>query len=131
MIIADNDTELLIVTNNHVVSGEESLEVQFIDGTTAEAFIKGTDRANDLAVITVSKDSLSDETIDAIAVAEIGDSDTLKVGEPAIAIGNALGYGQSVTVGVVSALNRQIASSNDNSGNTFIQTDAAINQGNS
>ena len=131
IIIADNDTELLIVTNNHVVSGEESLEVQFIDGTTAEAFIKGTDRANDLAVITVSKDSLSDETIDAIAVAEIGDSDTLKVGEPAIAIGNALGYGQSVTVGVVSALNRQIASSNDNSGNTFIQTDAAINQGNS
>ncbi len=130
IIIADNDEELLIVTNNHVVANEESLEVQFIDGATASALIKGTDRANDLAVITVSKADMEETTLDAIAVAEIGDSNTLKVGEPAIAIGNALGYGQSVTAGAVSAVDRQFAGT-ERSENTSIQTDAAINQGNS
>ncbi len=130
IIIGKTDDELLIVTNNHVVEGEDSLEVKFIDDTEVDAHLKGTDGPNDLAVIAVSLDSLDKETLDAIAVAELGDSDTLKIGEPAIAIGNALGYGQSVTAGIISALDRQFQSQ-DGTDYTFIQTDAAINQGNS
>ena len=118
------------MTNNHVVEGEDSLSVKFIDDTEADAHLKGTDSPNDLAVIAVSLDSLDEKTLDAIAVAELGDSDTLKIGEPAIAIGNALGYGQSVTSGIISALDRQFQSK-DGTDYTFIQTDAAINQGNS
>ena len=127
IIIAQNEEELLIATNNHVVEGEDSLEVQFIDGTQVTAKIKGTDAGYDLAVISVALDELSDETMDAIAIAELGDSNALKIGEPAIAIGNALGLGQSVTAGVISAVNREL----NDSTHTFIQTDAAINQGNS
>lgn len=130
IIISKTDDELLIVTNNHVVADSDELSVQFIDDTTATANIKGTDSTNDLAVIAVSLDDISDDTMNEIKVATLGDSDDLKVGEPAIAIGNALGYGQSVTTGVISALNREITDDNGNT-NTFIQTDAAINPGNS
>ena len=132
IIVGENDTELLIVTNNHVISDSTELKIQFIDGSIADAKVKGTDANMDLAVIAVSLDSLSNETISNISIAVLGDSESLKVGEPAIAIGNALGYGQSVTTGVISALNRQIAMSEDGSTTgTLIQTDAAINPGNS
>ena len=132
IIVGENDTELLIVTNNHVISDSTELKVQFIDGSIADAKIKGTDSNMDLAVIAVSLDSLDHSTISNISIAVLGDSENLKVGEPAIAIGNALGYGQSVTTGVISALNRQIAMSEDGStSGTLIQTDAAINPGNS
>ena len=130
IIVAMTDDELLIVTNNHVVENADSLSVQFIDQQNAEAAIKGTDPSNDLAVIAVSLDGLSKDTLDTIRVATLGDSDKLQIGEPAIAIGNALGYGQSVTVGYISAINREIRDENGASG-TFIQTDAAINPGNS
>ena len=130
IIVAKTDDELLIVTNNHVVQDADSLSVQFIDEKNCDAAIKGTDAGNDLAVIAVSLDDLDQDTLDAISVATIGDSDNLQIGEPAIAIGNALGYGQSVTVGYVSALNRSITTEDGNT-NTFIQTDAAINPGNS
>ena len=130
IIIAKTSDELLIVTNNHVVADEDSLQVQFIDETTAEANIKGTDSDNDLAVIAVSLKDLDKDTLDKISVAELGDSDELLVGQSVIAIGNALGYGQSVTVGVVSALNRELETE-DGLTNTYIQTDAAINPGNS
>lgn len=130
IIIAENETELLIATNNHVVDGADKLEVTFIDGSVAEAQIKGKDSDMDLAVIAIPLDSLTDETKSAIAIAEMGDSDALKLGEPVIAIGNALGYGQSVTGGYVSALNREIELEDGSTG-TFIQTDAAINHGNS
>jgi serine protease Do len=125
IIVAQNEQELMIVTNNHVVEDNNSLIVKFIDDSEAEAYVKGTSPDEDLAVISVSLGDLSDETLDAIAIAALGDSDTLQVGEPAIAIGNSLGYGQSVTTGVISALNRNI---NDS---YFIQTDAAINPGSS
>ena len=95
IIIGENDNELLIATNNHVISDAESLEVQFIDGSDAKAHVKGADADMDVAVIAVAKDDLDGSTKDAISIAELGDSDELKVGEPAIAIGNALGYGQS------------------------------------
>ena len=132
IIVGENDTELLIVTNNHVISDSTELKVQFIDGSIADAKVKGTDVNMDLAVIAVALDSLTNETISNISIAVLGDSEGLKVGEPAIAIGNALGYGQSVTTGVISALNRQIAMSEDGSTTgTLIQTDAAINPGNS
>lgn len=132
IIVGENDTELLIVTNNHVISDSTELKVQFIDGSIADAKVKGTDVNMDLAVIAVALDSLERETISNISIAVLGDSESLKVGEPAIAIGNALGYGQSVTTGVISALNRQIAMSEDGStSGTLIQTDAAINPGNS
>ena len=132
IIVGENDTELLIVTNNHVISDSTELKVQFIDGSIADAKVKGTDVNMDLAVIVVALDSLDRETISNISIAVLGDSESLKVGEPAIAIGNALGYGQSVTTGVISALNRQIAMSEDGStSGTLIQTDAAINPGNS
>ncbi len=130
IIIAENDTELLIATNNHVVDGADKLEVTFIDGSVAEAQIKGKDSDMDLAVLAIPLDTLTDETKKAIAIAEMGDSDALKLGEPVIAIGNALGYGQSVTGGYVSALNREIELEDGSTG-TFIQTDAAINHGNS
>lgn len=132
IIVNQNDSELLIVTNNHVVEGADSLKVQFIDDEIADAQIKGTDSNMDLAVIAVKLDDLSDSTKNAISIATMGDSSALKVGEPAIAIGNALGYGQSVTTGVISALDRQIEMSEDGSTTgKLIQTDAAINPGNS
>lgn len=130
IIVARNDDELLIVTNNHVVTDANSLEVTFIDGSTAEARIKGTDADMDLAVIAVNIADLDSETKAAITVATLGDSDELKLGEPVIAIGNALGYGQSVTNGIVSALDREIEL-DDGSTGIFIQTNAAINPGNS
>ena len=127
IIISQNDSELLVVTNNHVVEGSDTLTVTFNDGNSVEAQIKGTDSARDLAVVAVPLDKISDDTMNAIKVATLGDSDSLKVGEPAIAIGNALGYGQSVTTGIVSATGRTIAGFDGE----YIQTDAAINPGNS
>lgn len=130
IIVGENDTELLIVTNYHVIEDADMLTVQFVEGSEAEASVKGTDADMDLAVIAVPLDDVSQTTLDQIAIATLGDSNDLKVGEPAIAIGNALGYGQSVTTGVISALNRDMELS-DGSKGTFIQTDAAINPGNS
>lgn len=130
IIVGQNDTELLIATNYHVIEGADKLTVQFVEDSEAEASIKGTDPDMDLAVIAVPLEKVDKSTLDQIAVATLGDSDSLVVGEPAIAIGNSLGYGQSVTVGVISALNRTIQLSTGSSG-TFIQTDAAINPGNS
>jgi len=130
IIIAENENELLIATNNHVVEGADNLTVTFIDGSTAEAVIKGTDSDMDLAVIAVSLSSLSQDTMNNITVATLGDSEELEMGEPVIAIGNALGYGQSVTNGIISALNREITLEDGSTG-TFIQTNAAINPGNS
>ena len=127
IIISQNDSELLVVTNDHVVEGSDTLTVTFNDGNSVEAQIKGTDSARDLAVVAVPLDKISDDTMNAIKVATLGDSDSLKVGEPAIAIGNALGYGQSVTTGIVSATGRTI----DGFDGEYIQTDAAINPGNS
>ncbi len=130
IIVSESDTELLIVTNNHVVQDASKLAVAFIDGSVAEAAIKGRDPEMDLAVVAVSLEDLSEETKNAIAIATLGDSDSLKLGQPVIAIGNALGYGQSVTNGIVSALDREITLE-DGTTNTFIQTNAAINPGNS
>ena len=129
IIIGKTDEELLIVTNNHVVEDADHLRVLFIDEETCDAEIKGTDPSNDLAVIAVPLSSIKDSTNSQIKVATLGNSDNLKIGETAIAIGNALGYGQSVTTGIISAANREF-----NDGvitGTFIQTDAAINPGNS
>ena len=132
IIVGKNDTELLIVTNYHVVEEADKLEISFVDGSTAEAVIKGSAKNMDLAVIAVELDSLSEDTKKSICIATLGDSDDLLVGEPAIAIGNALGYGQSVTTGVISALDREIKMEGDYGiTGTFIQTDAAINPGNS
>lgn len=143
IIVGQNDTELLLVTNFHVVEAAEELTVQFCDGSQALAQIKGSDRDKDLAVIAVQMEDIESETRDEIAVATLGNSTELTIGEPVIAIGNALGYGQSVTTGVVSALNRQLGAdtsyvygtdeelAEDEEINTFIQTDAAINPGNS
>lgn len=127
IIIGQNESELLIVTNNHVVESSNTLTVLFADDVSAEAQIKGTDADIDIAVIAVPLSSLERSTLDAIKVATLGDSDALSVGEPAIAIGNALGYGQSVTCGIISALSREI----DGFDTKLIQTDAAINPGNS
>lgn len=129
IIIGQNDTELLIVTNNHVVEGSQTLTVSFIDEESVEANIKGTDASKDIAVVAVALDDIGESTMNAIAVAQMGDSTKLQVGEPAIAIGNALGYGQSVTTGIVSALDRTIDMEGFDS--KLIQTDAAINPGNS
>ena len=129
IIIGKTDSELLIVTNNHVVEGADHLRVLFIDQETCDAEIKGTDPSNDLAVIAVSLSNIKDTTRDQIKVATLGNSDSLKIGEDVIAIGNALGYGQSVTTGIVSANNREI--NDETITGTFIQTDAAINPGNS
>ena len=130
IIVGETDTELLMVTNYHVIEDATTLEVTFIDGNTAEAKIKGTDSDMDLAVIAVDLESVSEETKNEIAIAKLGDSDNLKLGEPVIAIGYALGYGQSVTFGFISALDREMTLS-DGTTHTFIQTNAAINPGNS
>ena len=135
IIVSENDEYMFIVTNNHVVEGAKTLTVQFIDDSTAAAEVKGTEESSDLAVIQVRKDSMQQETLNQVEIATLGDSDSLKVGEPAIAIGNALGYGQSVTTGVISALNRSVSLKDESTGeaitNELIQTDAAINPGNS
>lgn len=127
IIIGQNDSELLVVTNNHVVENSETLTVTFCNDESVEAAVKGTDSARDLAVVAVPLDSIPDDTMNQIKTAVIGDSDSLKVGEPAVAIGNALGYGQSVTTGIISAKERTI----DGYDGDYIQTDAAINPGNS
>ncbi len=130
IIVGENDSELLIVTNYHVIADADKLMIQFVEGSVAEASVKGTDADMDLAVIAVPLEDILTSTLNQIAVATLGDSDSLKVGEPAIAIGNSLGYGQSVTTGVISALDRDMELSDGSTG-TFIQTDAAINPGNS
>lgn len=127
IIISQNDSELLIITNNHVVEGNETLTVSFVDEESVEAQVKGTDAAKDLAVIAVQTKEIKDTTMDQIKVAALGNSDQLQVGESVIAIGNALGYGQSVTSGIVSATGREL----DGIDEKLIQTDAAINPGNS
>ncbi len=129
IIIGENDNELLIVTNNHVVEGATTLTVCFIDDEVCEASVKGSAANNDLAIVAVKHKDIKQETKDKIKIAEMGDSDALVIGEQVVAIGNALGYGQSVTTGIVSALNRSIK--NDTDGAEYIQTDAAINPGNS
>ena len=130
IIVGQNDEELLIVTNNHVVEDSRELTITFIDGNQASAAIKGTDSGTDLAVVAVPLKDIPAETMAQIKIAVMGDSDALKVGQGVIAIGNALGYGQSVTVGYVSALNREVKA-DDNTSRTLLQTDAAINPGNS
>ncbi len=130
IIVAESETELLIVSNHHVVADAEQLDVSFIDGTVAQAQIKGLDSDMDLAVIAIPLESLTEETKTAIAIATLGDSASLKLGEPVVAIGNALGYGQSVTNGIVSALDREVTIE-EGVTNSFIQTNAAINPGNS
>lgn len=130
IIVGENDDELLIATNYHVIEDANKLTVHFVDDEEVEAVVKGTDADMDLAVIAVSKDKMKDSTKEEIHVAKLGDSNDLKLGEPVVAIGNALGYGQSVTGGYVSALNREVELSDGSTG-IFIQTDAAINPGNS
>lgn len=130
IIIGQNDEELLIATNNHVVEDSENLSVVFINDTSVNASIKGTDADSDLAVIAVALKDIPEDTLSQIAVAKLGDSDALEVGQGVVAIGNALGYGQSVTVGYVSALNREVKVDNTVTRN-LLQTDAAINPGNS
>ena len=140
IIVGKNDDELLIATNYHVVEGADTLSVAFTDGNAVEASVKGSDEERDLAVVSVSLDDVEDDTMDAVSIANIGSSDDLKVGEQVVAIGNALGYGQSVTTGIVSAKNRRMDSDNNtvtdgsddsSDGVNLIQTDAAINPGNS
>lgn len=135
IIFEQTDDVLYIVTNYHVVEGATTLSVGFVDDEVYQAELCGTDADNDLAVLKVSLDDLSASTRAAIGVAVLGDSDSLRVGEQVIAIGNALGYGQSVTTGIISALNRSVSTGTDAQGNTvqatYIQTDAAINPGNS
>lgn len=130
IIVGQNDEELLIVTNNHVVEDSKELTVTFIDNSQVSAAIKGTDSETDLAVIAIPLKDIPSDTMSQIKVATLGDSDALKVGQGVIAIGNALGYGQSVTVGYVSALNREVKAE-DQTSRTLLQTDAAINPGNS
>lgn len=130
IIVNQTDTELLIATNNHVVDGATDLKVTFVDDNDVSAAVKGTDSASDLAIIAVQLKDISADTMSKIKVAALGNSDEIKVGQQVIAIGNALGYGQSVTVGYVSALDREITDEKGIS-RTFIQTDAAINPGNS
>jgi len=129
IIIGKTDTELLIVTNNHVISGASALSAGFIDQSVAQAVVKGTDADHDIAVIAVNLKDVSEETKEQIRVIEIGSSSALQVGQQVVAIGNALGYGQSVTTGIVSALNRNVTIGGIT--NSLIQTDAAINPGNS
>ena len=131
IIVGHNDTELLIATNYHVIDGADSLEVIFNDDTSVNAAVKGTNSDMDLAVIAIMREDIPDKTYESIKEATLGDSNALKLGEPAIAIGNALGYGQSVTTGVISALNREVTTGANGDKHTFIQTDAAINPGNS
>ncbi len=134
IIVTQDKDYLYIATNNHVVANTTSLTVQFCNNSTVSAEVKGTDSGNDLAVLAVKLADIEDETMGAIKVATIGSSKDLRVGEAAVAIGNALGYGQSVTTGVISALNREVSVEDDNGQvitNELIQTDAAINPGNS
>ena len=136
IIVGSNDNELLICTNNHVVEDANELTVTFIDEESYAATIKGTDPSNDLAVVAVDLESISDDTMDQIKIARTGDSDSMRVGEQVVAIGNALGYGQSVTTGIISAKDRTIEAASDYYGSSsiyenLIQTDAAINFGNS
>ena len=129
IIVSKNDTELLILTNNHVIEGAEELSVQFVNEKSVDAKVKGTSERRDVAVIAVKLSDLDNATIESIKIATLGDSSALKVGNGIIAIGNALGYGQSVTTGVVSAVNREVTI--DNITTKMIQIDAAINGGNS
>ena len=131
IIIAQDDDKLYIATNNHVVEDSENLQVQFIDGKTADAAIKGTDADMDLAVIMVDIEDLEDDTIDSIKVAKLGNSDDIQIGEPTVVIGNSLGYGQTVTYGVISAVDRTLEMDDGTVSKGLIQTDAAINPGNS
>lgn len=131
ILIADKDNKLYIATNNHVVESADSVTIRFCDDTAAQAQVKGTDEANDLAVVEVDKEKLSEETLQKIKVASIGESSQTKVGEQAIAIGNALGYGTSVTVGYISARDREIDTGDGSDSVKLFQTDAAINPGNS
>lgn len=130
IIVGETDDELLIATNNHVVEDADSLEITFIDNSTANAVVKGTDTDMDIAVIAVPVSELSEDTLSSISVARLGDSDSLKLGMPVVAIGNALGYGQSVTNGIISALDREMTAEDGSTGR-YIQTNAAINHGNS
>lgn len=135
IIVSEDDKYLYIATNNHVVDGAKTLTVKFCDDNTVAAEVKGTSPSNDLAVVKVAKDDVEQETMDAIRIATINDEGNEKVGEPVIAIGNALGYGQSVTSGIISALNREVTAQDSTTGetyaNTLTQTDASINPGNS
>ena len=136
IIVSEDDDYLYVATNNHVVADSEELTVQFDDDSVVKAEIRGTDPDDDLAVVRVKKSDLGKDTYSNIKIATIGDSDSVAVGSPAIAIGNALGYGQSVTTGIVSALNRTVTTQDSQTGetvtnNNLIQTDAAINPGNS
>ena len=130
IIVGKTDSELLIVTNNHVIADTTSLEVEFSDGKKASASVKGGDSDNDVAVVAVKLSDMGEDTLSRISIANIGDSDNVKVGQGVVAIGNALGYGQSVTVGYISALNREVKTEGGTSRN-LLQTDAAINPGNS
>lgn len=129
IIVGKNDKELLIATNNHVVEGADPIKVKFIDGTEAEAIIKGTDSVADLAVVSIDITKIKADTLNKISIAKLGDSNAVKVGEMAVAIGNALGYGQSTTVGYISAKDREVKV--DDKTMVLLQTDAAINPGNS
>ena len=135
IIVSQDEKYLYIMTNNHVVSGANSLTMTFEDDSTVSAEIRGTDPNTDLAVVMVELKSIETETMEHIRIATLGDSDSLRVGEMSIAIGNALGYGQSVTVGYISALDREVSVSDSDSGTSYtaelVQTDAAINPGNS
>ena len=133
IVVAQSNEEILIVTNYHVIQDNNNLYVQFIDDREAMAYVKGISPENDLAIVSVFLDDMSDKTLRSISIAALGDSDSLQVGEPAIAIGNSLGYGQSVTTGVISALNRNVFEEDLEMNNQgyLIQTDAAINPGNS
>ena len=134
VIMGENDEELLIVTNNHVVADSSELTVSFIDEESVEGVIKGTDAGDDLAVVAVRLEDIPAETMEQIRIANVADSEDVRVGEQVVAIGNALGYGQSVTTGIVSALGRTITVADESGYNEYtdlIQTDAAINQGNS
>ncbi|MEE8825785.1 MAG: trypsin-like peptidase domain-containing protein [Eubacteriales bacterium] len=130
IIVGKTDDDLLIATNNHVISSASEITVTFVDNSAVKGTIKGTDADNDLAIVAVALSDLSSDTLDQVSVVSIGDSDNIKVGQSVVAIGNALGYGQSVSKGIVSALNREVTDS-DGSVKTLIQTDASINPGNS
>ena len=130
VIVGQNDTELLIATNNHVIQDSNSLTVSFIDESTANAQVKGTDATVDLALVSVKLSDISPETREKIKAIKVGSSDDMEVGDPVVAIGNALGYGQSVTSGIISAKNRDVQTKEGVS-KGLIQTDAAINPGNS
>ncbi len=130
IIVGETDDHLLIATNNHVISGSSDITVTFVDDSAISGTVQGADSDNDLAIVSVNKSDVPDATMEAISIVEIGDSDSIQVGDQVVAIGNALGYGQSVSAGIISALNREVTSS-DGSSRTVIQTDASINPGNS